>query len=334
MNAPPLATTSPDGTPSNQAGVLGEAGTKILFGNSGLNDRARTGGQFTLGTWLDCRQCRGFELTYLFLGANTDSFLASNNDISILARPFFNVQNNSQDARRIAFPGEVSGALDIQSNTELQVFEALFRSAGKRVPSQRIDYLLGYRFAELEDQIGIRETTVALAAPIAGTSFDLLDDFRTRNTFHGGEVGVVIACQEDTCWSCEMVAKLALGSTQSRASVFGETTTTVGGASTTTQAGLLAQSTNSGTFEQSSFSTVSEVGITLKRHLYCGPTVTFGYTFLHWSDVARAGDQIDLGINTSQIPPGTLTGTARPAFPFANTGFWAQGIRFGIEHSY
>ena len=335
MDVPKLATTSPDGTPMNQAGVLGQPGTTLLFGNEGLNDQSRLGGRFTLGTWLDSCHCKGLEASYLTLDGETQSFSASNNDFSILARPFLNVQSNAQDARQIAFPAETSGSLDIQASTGFEAFELLYGVTGTNVPGQRVTCLLGYRFAELEDRARIAESTLALAGAIAGTTFDLVDDFNTRNTFHGAQLGIVFAGERNACWSWEALAKLALGTAKSRASVFGETTTTTaGGVATTTQAGLLAQSTNIGTFERTNFSTVSELGVTLRRHFQCGASALFGYSFLYWSDVARAGDQIDLGINPSQIPPGILVGSARPALTFEKTNFWAQGLRFGLEYAY
>jgi hypothetical protein len=131
------------------------------------------------------------------------------------------------------------------------------------------------------------------------------------------------------------VLKLALGSTTSRVSISGETTTTAsGGVSATTQSGLLVQGTNRGTFEQSDFSAVPEFGLNLRRHLRCGLTASVGYTFLYWADLARAGDQIDLGINPSQIPPGTLVGRARPEFTLQTTDFWVQGLNFGLQYAY
>ncbi|MEO2011814.1 MAG: BBP7 family outer membrane beta-barrel protein [Pirellulaceae bacterium] len=334
MQVPALATSSPAGTLVGDAGVLGQTGTSILFGNEGLNDQSRSGGRFTLGSWFDPRRCEGLEFTYLMLGRERQSFSASNIEFPILARPFFNVVANAQDARRIAFPAEVSGSLDIQASTSLQAFEALYRVGGTSAPCQRLSYVLGYRYAELKDRIGIRESTLALSGALAGTTFDLLDDFRTQNQFHGGELGIVMECQSCAGWSLETVAKVALGSTRSRVSVFGETTTTIGAASTTTQAGLLALPTNIGTVEQSYFSTVSEFGITMRRYSQCGLSVSFGYTFLYWSDVARAGDQIDVGINTSQIPPGALTGLARPVVPFDKGDFWAQGLRCGLDYAF
>ena len=79
---------------------------------------------------------------------------------------------------------------------------------------------------------------------------------------------------------------------------------------------------------------MSELGISLRRNLNCRLAATFGYSFLYWSRVERAGDQIDTTVNPTQIPPGALAGEARPAFPFNTTDFWAQGVRFGLEYNY
>ena len=43
MDLPPLVTTSPQGTPQNQAGVLGQSGTTILFGGQTVNGDGRSG---------------------------------------------------------------------------------------------------------------------------------------------------------------------------------------------------------------------------------------------------------------------------------------------------
>ena len=46
-----------------------------------------------------------------------------------------------------------------------------------------------------------------------------------------------------------------------------------------------------------------------------------GYTFLLWDSPMRSGDQIDLVIN----------GSSRPAIPFKEDLFWAQGLNAGFE---
>src|ERR1043165_2093799 len=50
---PALVTTSPAGTPAAQAGVLGAAGTEVLFGNESVQDSWRSGARVQGGYWFD-----------------------------------------------------------------------------------------------------------------------------------------------------------------------------------------------------------------------------------------------------------------------------------------
>ena len=331
MNVPPLVTTSP----AASAGVLGQAGTSILFGDGGLNTDARSGGRFTLGMWLDECEFRGVEATYLGLGGETETFAVSNADIAVLARPFFNVGANQQDARLIALAGTVSGSVSVTADTEFQGAEILFRRDAARTPCSRADYLLGYRWTQLRDSLLIDESTLSLAGATNGVTFDLFDQFTTRNNFHGAEFGLRFDRQVNSCWSLELLGKIALGNANMVADVSGQTLiTAVDGSTSLTSGGLLTQPTNSGRYEQDSFATVSEFGVTLRRKFHCGLEATFGYTFVHWSEVARAGDQVDVGINVSQFSGGALVGEARPAFAFNTTDFWAQGLSVGLNYRF
>ena len=335
MNTPALVTTSPLGTPQAQAGVLGQPDTTILFGNGELLDSSRSGSRFTLGRWLNPSQCSGIEVSYLMLGSESDSFTTGLNDFDILARPFFDTVSGAEDSRLIAFPGLVQGTLNVTATSELQSFEVLYRHDGCESWGCHLDWMVGYRFAELEERLRIDESTASLSGPTAGTTFDLFDQFDTRNSFHGVEFGLIGDWQINDCWSCDAVAKFAIGGTTYRAGVAGQTITTdAAGAVTTEQNGLLTLGTNIGSFEWDDFASMAEFGITLRRELVCGLSATFGYNFLYWSNVARAGEQVDTTINTSQIPPGTLVGASRPAFPQRTDEFWAQGLRIGLEYRY
>jgi hypothetical protein len=56
-----------------------------------------------------------------------------------------------------------------------------------------------------------------------------------------------------------------------------------------------------------------------------------GYDLLYWSRVARPGEQIDLAVNPTQLPPGTLAGVARPIPTGRDTDLLLQGLTSGIE---
>lgn len=331
MGTPPLVTTSPAGTAQNQAGVLGQPGTSILFGGSELDDDSVSGGRFSLGMWLGPRQKQGLEVSYFMLGTHSTTFGASSNDYSILARPFYDTVAGEQDARLIAYDSLVSGSLLVTASTNFEGGEFLFRQAVQRDCWAEIDLFLGYRWLQLEDGLLIEETTQSLAGATSGTSFDLYDRFDTRNSFHGGELGMSLRRQVARCWSVEILAKLAIGNVNSEATIDGQTITVASTGTTVNQSGLLAQGTNIGTYERDKIGTATEVGVKLKRACCKGIDFTVGYTFLYLSDVLRAGDQIDPNINVSQFPPGTLTGASFPEFGFQSTGFWAQGLSFGIE---
>ena len=335
MNLPPLVTTSPDGTPQDEAGVLGDPNTTILFGNGKVNEDSRGGGRFTLGVWLDPCQTQGIDVTYMYLGEKSYSFFGSNNNFTILARPFFNADTDQEDSRLIVYPDLVNGNLFVNVTTEFQAAEVLYRRAAVRSCRTQIDYYFGYRFAELKDRVAFDAFTMSLDGPTADSTIDLSEQFDTRNTFNGGQLGLKVINQPTDRWLLELGIKFALGGTKSRAIVAAETTRTNGaGDSTTVESGLLALESNIGNYEETEFSTITEVGINFRRCIQRGVTASIGYTIMYWSDVNRAGDLIDLTVNPTQIPPGTLDGTARPEFAFNSTDFWAQGLNFGMEFNF
>jgi len=341
MDVPPLVTTSPSGTSQDEAGVLGQSGTSILYGNTGLNSDARSGGRFTLGLWLDSCGCRGIEATYMTLGTKTETFGASSDDFTILARPFFNVVTGEQDAHLIAFEDPVDGpvfegSVGVRSETGFQDLEVLFRRQLYQHCTSRLDFLAGYQYARLDDELRIDESVVSLAegAVPVETTIELYDLFETSNDFHGAKLGVVF--RERVCrWSLELLMTLGLGSTHSRVVIDGSTITTVPNEDPeTTPGGGLALPTNMGAYEQDHFTMIPELGVTLGYDVTCGLRATFGYNFIYWSKVARPGDQIDLDVNDTQFGGGDLEGAPWPQFSWATTDFWAHGLKFGLEYRF
>jgi hypothetical protein len=331
MNQRPYVTTNDGGGPP----VLGGPGTTVLFGDDDLNDGARSGGRYSLGYWLDDGQVAGFEANYVWLDEESESFSASTGTHGVIGLPFINAVSGLIDARLISSPGVISGFASVKSSTDFQSLDVLMRRRLRVNRGTRVDFVAGYRYTELEDDLLIEQGTLSLAGPTIGTTIDAYDRFDTRNSFHGGQIGVVMEIEYSPRFSLELTAKAALGATTSTASVYGEaTTTTPLPASTTTAGGLFAQPTNIGAYSQTEITAISEFGMTTRYRIGQGWEATFGYTFLYWSDVARSSDQIDFNINTSQFPPGPLVGTARPAFSFQTTDFWAQGLHAGLEYRY
>ena len=353
MHVPPLVTTGPS---VDQPGYLNTPGTTILFGNGSINGGGRSGVRLTTGIWLNPAQTVGVEGDWFMLGTANTHFSASSGGIPILSRPFYDLSPTQADpsqivgenVEQVASPGSLAGTVTVDASTT-------FQSAGMRAliniccsqsccapscfgcldgpSSKRIDFLIGYRFARMTDSLGITENLNSLEATQPG-SFLVHDGFGTTNTFNGVELGTVYQKYRGR-WSLEGILKMALGSTHQTVSINGFTTTTQNGVSTTDQGGLLALSSNIGNYSRNQFSMIPQLGANVGFQLTPRLRVLTGYTFLFWSNVVRAGNQVDLQVNSRLLPNDTrgLAGDLQhPQFAFQGSSFWAQGLNVGLEY--
>lgn len=334
MHVPTLVTTSVANTDRDDAGVRGLATTDVLFGGGGLNGDARSGGRFAVDGWFDPQQSLGFELGYAFVEQEGATYAAASQGSPILARPFFNADTGLEDAGLIAFPNVAEGRIEIDAATRFGTAEAMLVKTLLAGCGRRVAFQLGYRRAELEDDLALHEVMVSRQTPTDGTTLSLLDRFDASNTFNGAQLGLVTE-QRMGRWSLELLTKVALGTVHSDVGIQGSTTTTTTtGASSTAEGGFLALPTNIGHYERDTFSSLAELGLKLTHAFGCHWRASLGYSFLYWHHVARAGDQIDRSLSAGEFPPGQDDAGLHPRFPFAATGFWAQGMNFGLEYRF
>jgi hypothetical protein len=350
MSVPPLVTCSPAGTPRALAGVLGAPTTTVLFGDDPVNNDLTVGYRTRGGYWLDDCQTCGIESGFFYL-SETNSRLFTCFDCPVLARPFFDVNPGvpnflnaqlvnfgSPNSELVCFPGVLTGTVDVRAHTKFWGFDVNARENLCCGCDYRVDGLLGYRHLKLEDDLTITEDLLVVsnanpAIPL-GTTFLVQDRFNTKNEFDGGQVGLA-GEQRSGRFYVGGRAMVALGNTHSEVTINGATRAAPpGGPVMFNVGGLLAQPTNIGTYTSNRFAVVPEAQLTVGYQLTDGIRAFASYNFLYWSNVTRAGDQIDLVVNSSQIPPGTLVGAARPAFVRNDTDFWAQGISFGVDIRY
>ena len=86
----------------------------------------------------------------------------------------------------------------------------------------------------------------------------------------------------------------------------------------------------SASYQTDEFAVVPELGLTVGYQLNPCWKVTAGYTWLYWSRVARAGDQIDRNLNPDLFPEEAnppADDHLRPRFRFVHDDFWAHGLR-------
>jgi Putative beta barrel porin-7 (BBP7) len=356
-NFPVLATTGPfklnpagSTSPfSGGAGVLGAPGTVVLFGGE-VDNEERSGGRFTLGGFLPHSKL-GWEVGGFFLGERSVNFQASS-ATSVIARPFFNLATGREDVQTTALPGISAGTLTIQAPSKLSGIDANLQCLVCCDCWHNVRLLGGFRYLNLQEALNIRED-ISLGpnvSAIFGPDFAFLnnaravviDSFQTRNQFYGGQLGLATQVRLGR-WTLDMFGKVALGATQQRVNIDGgqvvDSPLTGRGVF---RGGLLALSSNIGSYERSMFSVVPEAGVTLGKQIGDHTRIFAGYNFLFWSNVVRPGDQIDRGLNPFLIPnfaqdPRTVINPnpgQRPAFTFNETNFWAQGLTFGMEFSF
>jgi hypothetical protein len=320
-------------------GALGQPGTQVLFGGD-INTPVQSGGRFRGGYWFTPDQTIGLDGTFFFLGEQATHFGVVSDGVPVLARPFVNAVSNRQDADLVAFPRLQSGGVTASLLSRFWGIDTNLRSMLFRGPSYQVSVLGGFRFLDLNQSLRMFEENLLdpLAARDPSVSTLTGDHFHTSNQFYGGQVGT------DVMWCrgrffVDLLAKVALGASVQRASINGWSAfSTSDGRNGAVGLGELALPSNLGRYGKDQFAVVPEVGLNVgyavTRHL----RLTFGYTFLYWSRVFRAGDQIDTVINptafNAAVGNGSLVGPARPTFTFKDSDFWAQGLNFGAEFRY
>ena len=326
---PVLATTSPQGTALNQAGVLGLPTTTVLFGGDDYGQDAAPGARITVGKWLDTCECNAIEGRFFALADETVGFNVASNGDPIVMRPFDNRDANlgplGRTARPIAFPGIASnGSVFVRGESEVYGADVVLRHQACQVGCTRIDVMLGYQYTRINDNLTIGDSFVDVnpANLVAdGTRQSIVDQFDTRNEFHGGLIGIE-ATYVGHGWRLELLSRLAFGSMRQLVSISGQTTNEVPNDPNSPFVlgqGLLAGPTNQGTRERDEFAVVPELGATMVYQLSPCIDLSMGYSFIYWSNVVQAGRQIDSNLF---VPS---------QFAFNDTSYWVHGLNAGLE---
>jgi hypothetical protein len=346
--APPLVTGTfaPGPTP----GALGDPGTLILFGGTGIDTWVHSGARFNAGYWFDDDQCIGLDGSVFFLGQRGAHFTAGSGGSAGIYRPFISSdQGNLSVAEEVSgsVPLNLAGIVGVDMESRLWGAELNLRHNLVCLPLYRLDLVEGFRFVGLDESLQIDENLTVLpnpanpGAPQSG-SFLLGDRFMTENRFYGAQVGAIQEVQVGN-WFLDLKTKVALGDTRQTADITGATSINGGPFH---EGGLLAQPSNIGHYVRNRFGLVTDLGVNFGYQITDQLRIYVGYNYLFWSSVARPGDQIDLAVSRSQLPgaAGNITNPGGPAanpaavkhpvFAFRGTDFWAHGVDFGLEFRY
>ena len=307
---PPLVTTSPIPTAQADAGVLGEPNTTTLFGDENIGGDLQAAGRLTVGMWLDEAASVGVGVRVFGVEGHNSGFSRFSDGTSILAVPFFNEDPlvDAEDALLVGFPNLSQGSVNVWAENEVFGGQIFMRHMLDQGRDYRLDMLLGYRFNRINDDLQIVENITDNFL----NQFTFSDLFQTRNEYHAGEIGLI---GEYQCgrWTYSGLGSISYGSMNQRVTISGENSITAGG-TVTTPGGLFAQPTNIGDYERNLTAWCPEAGVKMAYAVTPRLSVSVGYTFLYWSRIALAGDQIDRNVNGTQLNGG-LPGRSRTARP-------------------
>jgi hypothetical protein len=327
-HVPPLLTTSSFAS----QGRLGQPDTQVLYGDDRLetrhNDRFN-GTRFTLSYMLN--DLFGVEGNFIFLERDSTYFKAVSDGSQLLARPYINVLDGTAQSGIVAGPlpnGDVrSGGFVGYSRVELFTQEANGFAVWFADQNYRVDLLCGARFLEMRDRVD--ETAAARLLPAQTTLYGLSDHIWVHDFFWGGQLGVRGEATWDR-WSLHLRGEAALGGDDQQVRAFGQRVYQTPVVRLTRPFGLAVLPSNSGVFQRTVLDAIYEITVNVGYQLTEHWQLFAGYTFLGWQNPIRAGDQIDVFVNPTQIT-GPLVGPARPAIPFKEEFFWAQGVNVGLE---
>ncbi len=333
-SSPELITGSSLGTSLNNAGVLGFPNTKSLVG-SNLGSSMRSGFKIGIGRWFDSSHELGFEIDYMGLPSQVERSRLTSDQSPILARPVFDSATGQEAASLIAYPNILSGNVTVSAAADQQFASGLFRERWMRGPKSQLDVLFGPQYAGLNDSVSIDQFSQYLTGQgpiLAGTTKQISDHFQARNQFYGGLLG--IEYRERIGLSVFSIRPgVAFGMNEAKVSIRGSTTNTVPGAgSAEFEGGLLAQTTNIGTYTDRKLVAIPELTVRLQTQLYTNWQFNVGYNLHYWSNAVRSGSQIDRRV--SQFPPETPTGDQHPSFPFQKEGVLIHGLQTGLVFSF
>ncbi len=303
------------------------------------------------GVWLDEDRCLGFEVGGFILQPLTDRFTFNSNGSVPLYRPIFGTDTQREGIQVVATPfaaqgGPIAGNFQASLSSSFWGAEANVRSCLLCNCNFFLDGLVGFRTLGLNETLDILETPTLTGTGAfrgvmlpTGTGFVVDDNFKTRNQFYGGQIGLISEVRNGP-WSLNLSGKLAAGSTEQTAIITGSTQiNTPGMAPQFFNSGILANSgTNGGTHSRSVFSIVPEVGVNLGYQMTQHIRLFVGYNLIYWTNVLRPGSQIDRVINPNLLPgaPAAVAGVgpARPTFVYNSSDFWAQGLTVGVVFRY
>lgn len=339
--AVPLVTTGSitDASP----GALGSPNTVALFGDR-FDFGMLSGIQADAGLFLDSEGCWALQWSGLFVVPNhiRAGFASDGTGNPLITRPVFGVVSGLNRAVIDSFPGTVAGSFNVDARTSLIGSETNLTYRCTSAGRSHADLLCGFRYLRLAEDLTIIDQLNPLVPGFLTFKTGIvnppnslvdMDRFSTRNNFYGLQLGGLYALERGRFFASGW-GKAGLGITNEIVDINGSTALVTPAGRQYAGGGVLALPSNMGEYTRNHIGFVPEGGLTLGMNLTSHIQLTFGYSFLYWSEVVRPGAQLNNSVNPTQIPTavgfGIPVGPVAPVFQFVPESFWMHNVNCGV----
>lgn len=344
--APPLvAIISPQA--SDTAAQTGQlpAGSIINIANQfGTDPGTFSGLKAMAGVWLDSCATWGVEVGYNQLFRESDRYSIASGGIPVIGRPFYDVAALQPAFLQYSVPnGLQRGYIRYDAPTQLVGGDVNLRYNGLAIFADRTEYLLGFRYLNLRESLGIGSGVAifnpAFPAPVLTRTIDSSEFFRAKNDFYGAQIGSE-SHFVNGCWSLDVGGKLAMGTVRQDVVISGFAIDNRVGQPTQflpNQSAMYVQRSNAGQYDRYIFGVLPEFFVRAGYQLTSKVRATVGYDLIGLSNVIRAGGAIDGNVNPNITPfivRNQPSDWVRPVFGFQGSEFWAQGLTLGLTVNY
>ncbi|MFO0938024.1 MAG: BBP7 family outer membrane beta-barrel protein [Gemmataceae bacterium] len=335
-------------------GMPGAVANTLLSGNNSLGMFNSFG--FNLKMWLDQEHVQGLGGGGFITEnrARYDSVTGGPGGITI-QRPFIDAVTGLPSSLLVASgnpaPGQsFAGSIATVSTARLAGADIHIRRNLFTNSTYRLDLFYGFRYYDLNESFTIYQATgvanqivkVGNQPALAPTDTVLLRDRSyTRNQFYGGEVGAFASAQSGILFAT-LTPRIAFGPFHQVSKIEGETQSTNVGQNTAL-GGLLAAGTGPGNGNinqtaENRFGLAVNVAVQGGIHVTEQLSLSVGYNFLFFNEVARPISQFDSTINTRVVPIsnafGSTSGPAAPRNQLTRESFYAHGATVTIQIAY
>jgi hypothetical protein len=328
----PVVTTGPASQGFN-AGGFGMPGTTSL--NEPLHFGAEGGVRISAGGWFDADHIWGMSGSFFILGDRSAGFNVldrSGTGNFIINEPVSGVPFSTL----VSAPGIETGGVNVDATSrlwgvDLNLLYNLYRGSG-----WTINLLGGYRYLQLEEWLSIDANSTlfttttytdnmgnVLAVAPPGSTISVIDQFKTRNEFNGGQLGAEFQYQWGRV-SFGGTAKVALGDTHEAVTINGVTNIFPVNSAPVSLSGGNFATTQIGRYTVDRFAVAPEAQLNVGYQITSWMRTSVGYNFLYLSSVARPGNQID----------NSFDGVTHPNVPMTSSTYWSQGLHLSLQLTY